>query len=64
MLLPAVVSGWLLSLDDVIVSFFVTGPPFEILPPTTATGRFPDRCGQGHPGVPEVLAEAQKQELI
>lgn len=36
MLLPAVVSGWLLSftlsLDDVIVSFFVTGPTFEILP--------------------------------
>jgi spermidine/putrescine transport system permease protein len=36
MLLPAVASGWLLSftlsLDDVIVSFFVTGPSFEILP--------------------------------
>lgn len=36
MLLPAVVAGWLLSftlsLDDVIVSFFVTGPTFEILP--------------------------------
>ncbi len=36
MLLPAVLSGWLLSftlsLDDVIVSFFVTGPTFEILP--------------------------------
>jgi spermidine/putrescine transport system permease protein len=36
MLLPAVASGWLLSftlsLDDVIVSFFVTGPTFEILP--------------------------------
>jgi spermidine/putrescine transport system permease protein len=36
MLLPAVISGWLLSftlsLDDVIVSFFVTGPTFEILP--------------------------------
>ena len=36
LLLPAVVSGWLLSftlsLDDVIVSFFVTGPTFEILP--------------------------------
>ena len=33
---PAVVAGWLLSftlsLDDVIVSFFVTGPDFEILP--------------------------------
>lgn len=36
MLMPAVASGWLLSftlsLDDVIVSFFVTGPSFEILP--------------------------------
>lgn len=36
MLLPAVVAGWLLSftlsLDDVIVSFFVTGPDFDILP--------------------------------
>jgi spermidine/putrescine transport system permease protein len=36
LLLPAVASGWLLSftlsLDDVIVSFFVTGPTFEILP--------------------------------
>jgi spermidine/putrescine transport system permease protein len=34
--LPAVVSGWLLSftlsLDDVIVSAFVTGPSYEILP--------------------------------
>lgn len=34
--LPAVAAGWLLSftlsLDDVIVSFFVTGPQFEILP--------------------------------
>jgi spermidine/putrescine transport system permease protein len=34
--LPAVVAGWLLaftlSLDDVIVSFFVTGPEYEILP--------------------------------
>ena len=33
---PAVAAGWLLSftlsLDDVIVSFFVTGPEFEILP--------------------------------
>ena len=33
---PAVAAGWLLSftlsLDDVIVSFFVTGPDFEILP--------------------------------
>lgn len=36
MVMPAVISGWLLSftlsLDDVIVSFFVTGPAFEILP--------------------------------
>jgi len=36
MLLPAVLAGWLLSftlsLDDVIISFFVTGPGFEILP--------------------------------
>jgi len=36
MIMPAVISGWLLSftlsLDDVIVSFFVTGPSFEILP--------------------------------
>jgi spermidine/putrescine transport system permease protein len=34
--LPAVASGWLLSftlsLDDVIVSAFVTGPSYEILP--------------------------------
>ncbi|MGE4297695.1 MAG: spermidine/putrescine ABC transporter permease PotC [Desulfovibrionaceae bacterium] len=33
---PAVLAGWLLSftlsLDDVIISFFVTGPGFEILP--------------------------------
>src|SRR5690606_41475124 len=33
---PAILAGWLLSftlsLDDVIVSFFVTGPDFEILP--------------------------------
>ncbi len=33
---PAIVAGWLLSftlsLDDVIVSSFVTGPSFEILP--------------------------------
>lgn len=33
---PAVLAGWLLSftlsIDDVIVSFFVTGPTFEILP--------------------------------
>lgn len=36
MSLPAVISGWLLSftlsLDDVIVSSFVTGPSYEILP--------------------------------
>ena len=35
-ILPAVVAGWLLgftlSLDDVVVSTFVTGPTFEILP--------------------------------
>jgi spermidine/putrescine transport system permease protein len=34
--LPAVGAGWLLSLalslDDVMVSFFVSGPSFEILP--------------------------------
>jgi spermidine/putrescine transport system permease protein len=34
--MPAVLAGWLLSftlsVDDVIVSFFVTGPSFEILP--------------------------------
>lgn len=36
MSMPAVIAGWLLSftlsLDDVVVSFFVTGPGFEILP--------------------------------
>jgi len=36
LLWPAIVAGWLLSftlsLDDVVVSFFVTGPGFEILP--------------------------------
>ncbi|MFW5489743.1 MAG: spermidine/putrescine ABC transporter permease PotC [Desulfovibrio sp.] len=36
LVLPSVVAGWLLSftlsLDDVMVSFFVTGPGFEILP--------------------------------
>ena len=36
MILPAVASGWLLSftlsIDDVIVSAFVTGPSYEILP--------------------------------
>ncbi|MGL5464196.1 MAG: ABC transporter permease subunit, partial [Aeromonas veronii] len=34
--LPAVMAGWLLSftlsLDDVVVSSFVTGPAYEILP--------------------------------
>lgn len=33
---PAIAAGWLLSftlsLDDVVVSFFVTGPDFEVLP--------------------------------
>lgn len=36
MIMPAVIAGWLLSftlsMDDVIISFFVTGPDFEILP--------------------------------
>ncbi|MCL5261215.1 MAG: spermidine/putrescine ABC transporter permease PotC [Gammaproteobacteria bacterium] len=36
LLLPAIAAGWLLSftlsLDDVIISYFVTGPTFEILP--------------------------------
>lgn len=36
MLWPAILAGWLLSftlsLDDVIISFFVTGPDFQILP--------------------------------
>ena len=36
LLMPAVAAGWLLSftlsMDDVMVSFFVTGPAFEILP--------------------------------
>ncbi|WP_147822805.1 spermidine/putrescine ABC transporter permease PotC [Desulfovibrio sp. IOR2] len=36
MIMPAVLAGWLLSftlsMDDVIISFFVTGPDFEILP--------------------------------
>jgi spermidine/putrescine transport system permease protein len=35
-LMPALLAGWLisftLSLDDVMISFFVTGPGFEILP--------------------------------
>ena len=33
---PAVIAGWLLSftlsLDDVIISFFTTGPTYEVLP--------------------------------
>ena len=36
LLIPGIVAGWLLSftlsMDDVIVSFFTTGPGFEILP--------------------------------
>ncbi len=36
LLTPAVAAGWLLSftlsMDDVLISFFVTGPTFEILP--------------------------------
>lgn len=36
MMLPAIFAGWLmsftLSLDDVIISFFVSGPKYEILP--------------------------------
>lgn len=36
LLSPAIISGWLLSftlsLDDVIISYFVTGPTFDILP--------------------------------
>ena len=36
LLAPAIISGWLLSftlsLDDVIISYFVTGPTFDILP--------------------------------
>lgn len=36
LLWPAIFAGWLLSftlsLDDVIISYFVTGPEFEILP--------------------------------
>ena len=35
-LMPAIASGWLLSftlsLDDVVISTFVTGPTFEVLP--------------------------------
>ena len=36
LLLPALVAGWLisftLSLDDVIISYFVSGPTYDILP--------------------------------
>jgi spermidine/putrescine transport system permease protein len=36
LLWPAIISGWLigftLSLDDVLISYFVTGPGFQILP--------------------------------
>jgi len=36
LLMPAIIAGWLLSftlsLDDVVVSFFTTGPSFDILP--------------------------------
>jgi len=36
MISPAVAAGWLLSftlsMDDVLISFFVTGPTFEVLP--------------------------------
>jgi spermidine/putrescine transport system permease protein len=36
LLLPAIISGWLLSftlsLDDVMISYFVAGPTFDILP--------------------------------
>lgn len=36
LLLPSIIAGWLLaftlSLDDVIISYFVSGPGFEILP--------------------------------
>ncbi len=36
LILPALIAGWLLSftlsLDDVIISFFVSGPSFQILP--------------------------------
>lgn len=35
-ILPAIISSWLLSftlsMDDVIISFFVTGPSYEVLP--------------------------------
>ncbi len=36
LIMPAVLAGWLLaftlSMDDVLISFFVTGPSFEVLP--------------------------------
>ena len=36
LMMPAILAGWLmsftLSLDDVIISFFVSGPGYEILP--------------------------------
>jgi spermidine/putrescine transport system permease protein len=36
LLMPAILAAWMLSfalsLDDVVVSFFVTGPEFEVLP--------------------------------
>ncbi len=36
LIFPAVIAGWLLaftlSMDDVLISFFVTGPSFEVLP--------------------------------
>jgi spermidine/putrescine transport system permease protein len=36
MTMPAILAGWFisftLSLDDVIISFFTTGPTFEVLP--------------------------------
>ncbi|ABB40465.1 ABC-type transporter, integral membrane subunit [Oleidesulfovibrio alaskensis G20] len=36
LIMPAVMAGWLLSftlsMDDVLISFFVTGPNFDILP--------------------------------
>lgn len=38
LILPSIISAWLLaftlSLDDVVISFFVTGPNFEVLPLT------------------------------
>lgn len=36
LIMPALIAGWLLSftlsMDDVIISFFVTGPAFQVLP--------------------------------